>query len=194
MRATLLLVLGVLITGGPAFTAGPLDAEAPVVQVTAANGVYSVAATFTVAAMPAEVLAVLTDYARIPQFMPGIRTSIVHERAGGHAVIEQEAVSKVMMFSKRVHLVLAVEEQADGLTFRDSCGRSFEQYHGSWRVTRNNGRTTVAYELTADPAFDVPDFMLKRLLRRDSGEMIDQLQREVSRRAEAARVSSPSQR
>ena len=180
MRTSLLVVLAALIIGGPALAAGPLDR--PVVQVSEAKGVYSVSARFTVSEMPADVLAVLTDYAQIPRFMPGIRTSVVHERADGRAVVEQEAVSKLMMFSKRVHLMLQVEEQSDGITFHDRCGKSFKQYEGAWHVTRDANVTTIVYELKADPTFDVPEFMLKRLLRRDSGEMIDQLQREVSRR------------
>jgi carbon monoxide dehydrogenase subunit G len=188
MRNTLLVVLTVLLAGGPAFAAGPSDA--PVVQVSETNGVYSVSARFTVTEMPGDVLAVLTDYAQIPRFMPGIRTSIVHERAEGRAVVEQEAVSKLMMFSKRVHLMLDVREMNGGMTFRDRCGQSFKQYEGSWRVSREGTLTTVLYELKADPTFDVPEFMLKRLLKRDSGEMIEQLQREVARRVALARVSS----
>ena len=188
MRNTLLLVLSFLTAGGPAFAAGPSDI--PAVQVSEANGVYSVVARFTVAELPADVLAVLTDYAHIPSFMPGIRTSIVHERAEGRAVVEQEAVSKLMMFSKRVHLMLEVEEQSGGMTFRDRCGKSFKQYEGSWRVSRQGALTTVVYELKADPSFEVPEFMLKRLLKRDSGDMIEQLRREVTRRAAVARVSS----
>src|SRR5215211_1630564 len=187
MRNTL-LVLTVLIAGGPAFTAGSPDT--PSVQVSEANGVYSVVARFTVTELPADVLAVLTDYAHIPRFMPGIRTSIVHERADGRALVEQEAVSKLMMFSKRVHLMLDVQEINGGMTFRDRCGQSFKQYDGSWRVSREGTLTIVVYELKADPTFDVPEFMLKRLLKRDSGEMIEQLQREVARRVALARLSS----
>ncbi|MEO5894110.1 MAG: SRPBCC family protein, partial [Vicinamibacterales bacterium] len=184
MRKTVFLVLAALITGGPAVAAGPPDA--PVVQVSEARGLYSVAARFTVTEMPADVLAVLTDYEQIPRFMPRIQTSIVHQRTEGHAVVEQEATSRVMMVSKRIHLMLEVEEQSGGMTFRDRSGKSFERYEGSWRVSRKGRVTTVVYELKADPSFDVPEFMLKRLLRRDSGDMIEQLQREVTRRAAAA--------
>ena len=63
-------------------------------------------ARFLVDQPPSVVLAVLTDYEHIPRFMPDVRTSIVRSEAIGRAVVEQEAVSGVMMFSKRVHLVL----------------------------------------------------------------------------------------
>ena len=43
------------------------------------------------------------------------------------------------------------------------------------------GGATVTYAVTARPAFDVPGFILKRLLRRDSPQMVDSLRREISR-------------
>jgi hypothetical protein len=43
--------------------------------------------------------------------------------------------------------------------------------------------TTITYELSARPASDVPEFVLKRLLKRDSGEMITRLRQEFAARA-----------
>jgi carbon monoxide dehydrogenase subunit G len=147
------------------------------------RGTYSVVARFTVEQPLSMVLTVLTDYEQIPRFMPGVRTSTVLERTSSHTVVEQEAVSSIMMFSKRVHLVLEIYEQADALLFHDRCGRSFARYEGAWRVSAENGRTTVTYELTADPSFDIPAFVIKRLLRRDSAQMIGRLQLEIAARA-----------
>jgi ribosome-associated toxin RatA of RatAB toxin-antitoxin module len=147
------------------------------------HGIYTVLARFVVEQPPAVALAVLTDYEQIPQFMPGVRSSTVLERSAGRTVVEQEAVSSVMVFSKRIHLVLEIDEGADVLRFRDRCGRSFVSYKGTWRVSSDEGRTTITYELTAEPSFEVPGFMLKRLMRRDSAQMIERLQREIAARA-----------
>ena len=152
------------------------------------KGIYTVEARFLVDQPPAAVRTVLTDYAEIPRFMPDVRSSVVLERTIGRAVVEQEAVSGVMMFSKRVHLVLEIDEQADTLVFKDRCGRSFKKYEGAWRLAEHYGQTAVLYELTAEPAFDVPGLVLKRLLRRDSGQMIERLRREIATRS----VSTPS--
>lgn len=147
------------------------------------RGVYTVAARFAVEQPPSVALAVLTDYEQIPRFMPGVRTSAVLAHTTGHSVVEQEAVSRIMMFSKRVHLVLEIDEQLDALLFRDRCGRSFARYEGAWRVSAENGRTTITYELTADPSFDIPGFVIKRLLRRDSAQMVERLKAEIAARA-----------
>src|SRR5262249_52238465 len=130
------------------------------------------------------VLNVLTDYEQIPRFMPDVRKSVVRERAAGRAVVEQEAQSGFMLFSKRVHLVLEIEEQPAALIFRDRCGTSFVRYEGAWHIAEQDGETEVVYQLTAEPSFDVPGVMLKRLLRRDSTQMIERLRREIEERAD----------
>jgi hypothetical protein len=182
----LFLTIAVLLAGLlPALPfAATVDSERrPTITVREEQGVYSVAARFHVMQPPPAVLAVLTDYEAIPRFMPEINTSVVLERVAGRAVVEQEAITSLMMFSKRVHLVLEISEGADALKFRDRCGRSFARYEGSWRLTEHNGQTDVLSELIAQPSFDVPEFILKRLLKRNSAQMIGQLQSEIALRS-----------
>src|SRR5918996_4819293 len=50
------------------------------ISVAEAAGVYRVTAEFTVPAPPSTVASVLTDYERIPEFMPDVKTSQVLER------------------------------------------------------------------------------------------------------------------
>ena len=147
------------------------------------KGVYTVVARFLVDQPASVAWTVLTDYERIPRFMTDVRTSMVRWRGTGWAVVEQEAESRLMMFSKRIHLVLLIEEQPDALIFRDRCGQTFVRYEGAWRLSSEDGHTVITYELTAEPSFDVPGVILTRLLRRDSGRMIVSLQREIAARA-----------
>lgn len=153
------------------------------VSVREKGGVYTVAARFVVDHPQSVVRAVLTDYEQIPRFMPGVRTSVVRERATGRAVVEQEAESSVLAVSRSVHLILEIVELPDALIFHDRCRRSFVGYDGAWRFSYKDGQTTITYELIAEPSFDVPGFMLKRLLRRDSARMIDNVEREIATRA-----------
>lgn len=165
------------------------DAPAPDVTVREERGVYSVSARFVVPQAPGDVLAVLTDYDRIPAFMPGVTKSAVLERAGATALVEQAALSRFMMFSKTVQLVLEITEGTGTLSFRDRSGRSFTRYEGSWQLCEVAGGTEVRYLLTAQPSFDVPEFVLKRLLKRDSGRMIESLRQEVAVRARKGSTS-----
>jgi len=165
--------------------------QSPALTVREARGVYTVSARFVADRPAAVVLHVLTDYAEIPRFLPDVRTSVVRERGAGWAVVEQEAASGLMMFSKRVHLVLDIQEQADAVLFQDRCGRSFARYEGAWRLSQQGTQTVIDYELTAQPRFEVPGWMLKRVVRRDSAEMIERLQREIAGRG-APPVAQPS--
>ena len=170
--------------------AATADDASTQVSVREENGVYTVAARFRVEGSPQTTLAVLTDYERIPQFMPGVKTSIVRERRDGRVVVEQEAVSRFMLFSKRVHLVLEVQQDGGTIRFRDLSGTSFARYEGSWRVTEDKGQPLVAYDLAAAPSFSVPGALLSRLRKRDSAEMIKQLRLEITR--SLCRVDGPS--
>ena len=176
----LLFAAAILVCGAAPATA--TDA-APVVTVREEAGIYRVVATFRVSQPAAIARAVLTDYEHIPRFMPDVRTSTVLERTATGLIVEQEAIARMMMFSKRIHLVLVVEEAAGTIRFRDRCGQSFDLYDGGWTLTSpETGGTTIEYVLTAKPAFDVPEFLLKRLLKRDSTEMIRRLQTEIASR------------
>jgi carbon monoxide dehydrogenase subunit G len=162
-------------------------ADEPQINVVETAGVYRVTASFTVAAPPATVATVLTDYERIPQFMPDVKTSQVRSRTDAGLVVEQEAIARFMMFSKRVHLVLDVSADSGTIRFRDRCGKSFETYEGAWRLTGARGGTTVTYALSAKPTFEVPGLVLKRLLKRDAAVMIERLTAEIVSRAEASK-------
>lgn len=179
--AAAVAVTGLLLPGHLA-ASEPADAAAQV-SVREDRGTYTVAARFEIPQSVAEALAVLSDYERIPRFMPEITSSVVLARTPGRILVEQGAISRFMMFSKNVHLLLEVTQDDSSLRFVDRCGKSFTTYHGAWRATTSGARTTVAYELTAKPAFDVPQFILKRLLKRDSLQMIDRLRLEIAARA-----------
>jgi ribosome-associated toxin RatA of RatAB toxin-antitoxin module len=177
MRITMAFVL--MSMGLAAATPPP----PPDVTVAARDGLYHVTATFRVSQPASVAFAVLTDYEQIPRFMPDVRKSQILERREHITVVEQEAVARMMLFSKRVHLVLEIEEAPQAIRFHDRCGRSFEHYEGAWTLAEKDGYVEIGYTLTAKPTFDVPEFLLTRLLRRDAQTMIERLRAEIAGRA-----------
>jgi ribosome-associated toxin RatA of RatAB toxin-antitoxin module len=149
------------------------------VAVTEQAGTYRVTATFAVSEPAPTAMAVLTDFERIPKYMPDMKTSTVLERGDAGLLVEQEAVARFMMFSKRVHLVLRVIEETGVIRFRDECKKSFEVYDGSWTVRPAGNGATITYQLDAKPSFDVPAFVLRRLLKRDATELIARIRNEI---------------
>ena len=179
MTARSLVVFAVLL-GVPPLAHARQD---PIISVRETDGGYTVSARFNVSEPADVVRRVLTDYDGIPRFMPNVRTSRVVERRDASVRVEQEAVSRYLLFSKRVHLLLEVNEGDEVIEFRDLCSKSFKRYEGAWAIAAGGADTELRYELTAQPAFGVPGFVLRKLLDRDAREMIDALRTEISTRA-----------
>lgn len=179
-RAFVASVVVALVTcATPAFLAASDD---PVIRVVDVNGLYRVATTFVVKA-PADVAkAVLTDYERIPEFMSDVKLSRVRERHDNRLIVEQEAVARLLFFSRRIHLALEVTEAPGRIQFRDICGKSFVSYEGSWDIAPNGAATTITYTLSARPTSEVPAMIVKRLFSRDVEKTIEQLRAEMTRR------------
>jgi carbon monoxide dehydrogenase subunit G len=163
--------------------AAAADPATPQISVREDRGTYTVTARFEIPQSAAAALAVLADYEQIPKFMPEVLSSLVVGQSGDRTLVQQEAISRFMMFSKKVHLLLEVTREPGAIRFVDRCGKSFASYEGAWRAVTEDGRTIVSYELMAKPGFDVPEFILKRLLKRDSAQMIERLRREIGARA-----------
>jgi len=89
----------------------------------------------------------------------------------------------MLTVSARPHLLRDSDGAGHTLQFKDKSGKSFVRYEGSWRLSSERGRTVISYALVAKPAFSVPEFILSRLLKRDSTRMIAALQAEIARRA-----------
>jgi hypothetical protein len=187
-RARQSFVVAVLLAMSMVCVPAASTQPAPV-DVRAERGVYHVAATFTTVQPMAVAHTVLTDYERIPRFMPDVRISRILERGIDRAVVEQQAVARVLFFSKQIRLVLDVREAPASICFRDRSGTSFVRYEGKWTLREQDGRAVIAYELLAEPGFEVPEFILTRLLKRDAGRMIERLQAEI-----AARAATPGPR
>ena len=183
----LVLAAAVITFVATAFPAASVPADGPAVTVNEEGGTYTVAATFAVSQSPAFAHAALTDYAQIPRFMPEVQSSQVVERTEGRTLVEQEVVARFMLFSKRLYLLLEVRDETDTIRFRDRGGRSFARYEGAWTIADHDGSTQLTYELAAQPLFDVPRVLLKRLLRRDATQMIARLKAEIDARARPGR-------
>jgi ribosome-associated toxin RatA of RatAB toxin-antitoxin module len=175
------IILGLLQSVETIATPGDRINEA--VTVRESGGLYRVEARFSVAQPGATALTVLRDYEGIPRFLPDVRRSTVVERGNGRAVIEQEANARFMMFSRQVYLTLEVVEEPAVIRFRDRSGKSFSRYEGSWSVQDEPLGAAITYQLEAKPSFAVPEFVLKRLLKRDATLMIERLRAEMAARS-----------
>jgi carbon monoxide dehydrogenase subunit G len=160
-------------------------ASAPSVSVTSTSGAYHIEGTFAVGAPATVAWAVLTDYDRVPSFVSSMRSSTA-QRETGRLLVTQEAVGRAGPFSRTIHVVLEVTEQApERIAFRDVCGGSFHSYAGSWTIEPDGVGVRVTYILDAQPRSSPPLFA-KSIMASNARGLLEQVRGEILRRGRTA--------
>ncbi len=128
---------------------------------------------------------VLTDYDGIDGFVSSMRESRVSGRGDHHVLVEQVAVGRLFLFSRRFRVTLFVEETPQTrIRFEDVLRRDFESYRGEWRIEEQADRVEIMYQVGARPSFSAPDFVARGLFKRTAHELLSQVKAEMERRAE----------
>ncbi|MGE0800220.1 MAG: SRPBCC family protein [Lautropia sp.] len=159
-----------------------------------------------VAATPEQAFAVLTDYDRMAEFLPGMVHSRLLARDGAKVIVEQRVEETVLFFRQRLDVRLAiVETPPRHLTLRALSG-SFRSLDGSYElapVVALAGGTRGAAPVAADgqaapltrieyrsrfvPDFDLPQMLGPYVVKRSLERHFAALKKEIDRRAAAAR-------
>jgi ribosome-associated toxin RatA of RatAB toxin-antitoxin module len=163
-------------------------AAAPTVTLSREGGAFRLEAAFETQAAAEIVWEVLTDYDGMTRYLRSLRKSRVVRRTPKGAVIEQEGVARLAVFSKRVALTLDVAEKPPGLIeFRETGGGQFEEYEGAWTITQSSASCSVSYRLFAEmkPSL-VPRAAARRVLASSVRRQLEEVSAEIERRARAA--------
>lgn len=159
------------------------------VTVTRTADGYVVEGRCTTAVSRSEAWKVLTDYDGLDRFVSSMRESRVTERAGDHLLVEQTAVGRLFLFSRRMTVVLFVHEKPPGsIVFEDVLRKDFVVYRGEWRIEERGELREISYRVTARPAFRVPDLVARGMFGRTVRDLLQQVEAEMVRRAALATV------
>jgi ribosome-associated toxin RatA of RatAB toxin-antitoxin module len=134
-----------------------------------------------VATSPELAFAVLTDYDRMADFLPGMLASEVVSRKGNSVVIEQSADEGMFFFSQRVDARLAIDEAPPRrLTIRALAG-SFKEFSGTYDLTRLAAGTLIEYRARFIPDFQLPPvigmYAVQRSLERHLAALAEEMER-----------------
>jgi hypothetical protein len=172
------------LLAGPALASPP---PAPDVRVSVErrdDGLFAIDGRFVVPASTGTAWAVLTDYDRIPAFVSSMKASRVAEsRPDGTLIVEQTAVGRMFMVSKRLRVKLEVRRDDDLLSFNDFGRADFWIYSGSWSVLPGPDGSEVRYRLLAQPDFPAPGFLLGGAMRRGARDLLEEVRAEMRRRS-----------
>jgi ribosome-associated toxin RatA of RatAB toxin-antitoxin module len=127
--------------------------------------------------------AVLTDYEGIARFVSSMRESRVTERGPDHVLVEQVAIGRLFLFSKKMRVVLRVREEPPGrIEFEDVLHRDFATYRGEWTVEQRGPDVEIVYRVLARPVFRMPDAVMKGVFRRTVRDLVSEVGVEIQRR------------
>ena len=149
------------------------------------QGTYVVEARFWTASDLPGVWGVLTDYTRLPTFIPSLKESELQHKTTDFLVLKQEAVGRALgVFNRHLHVRLHITEKENReITFKDTARRDFVSYYGSWQIDPAlEGGTWVTYHLIAQPAFYAPSFIARKSFRTNAKELLMSVEAEIARR------------
>jgi ribosome-associated toxin RatA of RatAB toxin-antitoxin module len=142
-------------------------------------------AAVQVNATPEQVFRTLTDCAQALGFVPHLKRCAVLETAADGSWQNVEQQVDYGWLAPRAHYVFhANYERFKRIRFSNLRG-DFHENHGVWtfRPTNDGQATLVTYEARVAPAFYVPRWMMRNMLKRD----LPDLMKGLRARAEAAR-------
>jgi ribosome-associated toxin RatA of RatAB toxin-antitoxin module len=136
--------------------------------------VFEVLSTGTVKAAPEVVWKVLTDYERMPEFVPDLQRSKVLSRSGNNVVIEQYGEARFLFFKRSIHLVVNAIEQPNSVIDIGLVSGDMKIYTCRWELVPvpETGGTRILYSGKLVPKFYVPGMLGSNIIRSDIEKMM----------------------
>jgi ribosome-associated toxin RatA of RatAB toxin-antitoxin module len=136
--------------------------------------VFEVAASGTVRAAPELVWKILTDYERMPEFVPDLQRTKVISRYGNQAVVEQYGEARFLFFKRPINLIVNVTETPMSAIDIALVTGDMKVYNCRWELLRmaETGGTHIVYTGTLVPKFYVPGMLGANIIRADIEKMM----------------------
>ncbi|MEZ5703451.1 MAG: SRPBCC family protein [Burkholderiaceae bacterium] len=180
--------LAVFLAGACGLVPGRLSwaVAAPVEMVVSRDaGLVDLRIRTTVEAPHAVIWSVLTDYGNTAKWVPGMESSVVLQRTGDGAVVEQSGFARVLFFQLAVHSVVRVRELPPDRIEVDLVKGDFKYLKGAYVIKAldaTDGRYELVWHGRLELASQVPGFVAQPLLANNLRGSFEGLVGEVERR------------
>jgi ribosome-associated toxin RatA of RatAB toxin-antitoxin module len=150
---------------------------------------FEVNATGFVRATQQQAWQVLTDYERLHEFVPDLRSSALLSRDGHEVVVEQRSQSGFLFLSQTIHMIVRVKEQPYSVIDVALISGDMRDYSAHWELlpSAQNGidGTHVTFEGMMEPAFFVPPVIGKSIVQVNVKRMVEAVVSEIEKRSTA---------
>lgn len=140
--------------------------------------------------------AVLTDYEKLPDFVPGLKKSRVASRNGTTVVVEQSGEARFLMFSFPIDVVLeAVEKPQSSIRVRSLSG-TLRYLEGGYDVEAepDSGKFILRWVGTIAPDVSLPPLLGEVVMRMSIEDQFTGMVREIDRREALRRAGDKDAR
>ncbi len=140
----------------------------------------------------AVIWAVLTDYGNTAKWVPGMESSVVLQRNGDGAIVEQSGHARVLFFQLAVHSVVRVRESPPDRIDVDLVKGDFKYLKGAYAIKALDaldGRYELIWRGQLELASQVPGFVAQPLLANNLRGSFEGLVGEMERRAKLAKAN-----
>ena len=138
----------------------------------------------------------LTDYDRLPEFIPGLRKSKVISRRGATVIIEQAGEARFLMFTFPIDVTLeAVERPLSSIQVRAVAG-NFRFFEGAYQVEpeARGGKIVLRWVGSIIPDVSLPPLIGEVVMRMRIEDQFTGMVREIERRESLRRTREPGQK
>jgi ribosome-associated toxin RatA of RatAB toxin-antitoxin module len=167
-RLPLLLVVCTCTAGATA----PLELKVDRIDGADGSKVYQIASSGSVAATPAAVWRILTDYNSLADYVPDLQSARVMSRDGDKVIIEQLGTTHFLFFTRPIHLIVQAKEQGQNRIDVSLVEGDMKVYRCSWELRPDGSGTKLVYNATIEPKFYVPGMVGTSLVRKDIARMM----------------------
>lgn len=141
-----------------------------------------VSGELTVAVHPATAWAVLTDYERVPEFVPGMRVSRIIEKTDSTRVLEQQGeMTANNMRMYYLGTLRVTEEPSSKLSIQFLSG-TFRNMLGQWTLEGKSAPVKLSYQLDYDTGTPYPSPVMIGMLQQQVIHWVTSLAAEMERR------------
>jgi ribosome-associated toxin RatA of RatAB toxin-antitoxin module len=173
-----LLVIALLSAARPAGAADPIE-----LRVERSGPLLQVRATIATAGSAELCYAVIADFDRLAEFIPGLRSSRIVSEPGQPLELRQVGETTLGLTRYTIDVTLALTtDPPRQISFTRVAG-NLEVMDGRWQVRGDQAACTIDYNTDLQPAFWVPPLVGPLLVRRQVRNQLEGLRSEIDRRA-----------